>query len=737
MIQICSASSCTGCMACLNACPARAIRAIKDDEGFTRPVIDQEKCIDCGKCQKVCSVNRLNLHDEPIEVFSGWNNNEEDRKNSSSGGVFTALAKKIIAEGGIVYGAAFDKNLEVAHNFAVNADQLSVFQGSKYVQSDIGESFKEAEKSLHHGIKVLFSGTPCQINGLKNFLGKDYENLITIDIVCHGVPSPRIFEDYKKYLNEKKGIKIKDFRFRSKIRDWKYFSIAVNQDKVNDRKYDYVGGYYDDPYIRGFLRNLYLRPSCHECKFCKTQRAGDITLADWWGYQSKGKDDKNFKALGVSLILANSEKGLSLIQASDLDIRSRSLSEAKETNQSLYKSFPPSKKREQFWEDYNREGFDYVKNKYLYPERLLLNERIRYMYPHSLTAEYVAKAFGLAYRVKRTISPQKKIYLICEPYHANLGDQAQYMCIRKWVKDNLPEYKLVPLGEIFSPFDMGIKSHLYNQGLLKFFYLKFFLRKDDIFLGHSGYFFQEPHAGWFSDLFLMKHFPNQRMIVFPQTVNFKLNYTIDLLHRFFDKDNILLLCRDQVSYGNAKEIFRHTRLLLYPDIVTSMIGTFKSESKRSGVLFVLRNDLEKFYGDDELNVIIRYFKEKGERVEISDTTLPSIPRNFSEIEETIYNYVKMISSFKVVITDRYHGTIFSIVSGTPLVILKSQDHKLTSGKDWFPEDIFGKIVFYADSLLEAQELAKNIISKQTPPLSTNYFNENYWYKLKDRLELYD
>lgn len=245
MINIEDKKECCGCSACVQRCPKQCIVMKEDEEGFLYPVVDKEVCIDCGLCEQVCPVLRQREEREPLEVYAAFNKNEEVRMQSSSGGIFTALAEPIIKEGGVVFGARFNEDWEVVHDYVETVEGLSAFRGSKYVQSRIGCTFSQAEQFLKQGRKVLFSGTPCQIAGLKLFLRKEYENLLSVDFICHGVPSPGVWRQYLNefivYQGNKKKISffpskpiilnsirdISRIEFRNKRLGWKKYSFAL------------------------------------------------------------------------------------------------------------------------------------------------------------------------------------------------------------------------------------------------------------------------------------------------------------------------------------------------------------------------------------------------------------------------------------------------------------------------------------------------------------------------------
>lgn len=387
MKEICNLSECTGCMACVNWCAHHAISIVQDEEGFDRPHIDESLCVDCGLCQKVCPINTHPVVNEPLKVLSGWSSDESVRLCSSSGGAFTEIARPILEDGGVVLGCVLSEDLKAEHTYVENMEDLAdKLRGSKYVQSRIGNSYSQAKDFLRQGRKLLFSGTPCQIAGLRNYLHKDYENLLTVDLICHGVPSPMIFEEYKKYIQEHENMELTDVKFRCKKSSWIFFNMTLSGhvEKSSALK-TYYGSYYEDPYIRGFLRDYFLRPSCHQCHFTSTQRCSDFTIADWWGYKKKSKEDKNFACNGVSLVLANTEKALKLLPLMHMQLRERTIDEAKRTNISLSHPFPLRKYRNAFWADYKKMSFGQIVEKYMMPERISWDVNIRQHYKNTDT----------------------------------------------------------------------------------------------------------------------------------------------------------------------------------------------------------------------------------------------------------------------------------------------------------------------------------------------------------------
>lgn len=298
--------NCCGCGACVQICPKHCIQMEQDDEGFMYPSINETLCINCNLCDKVCPIN-FNEYSKvykPIKAFAFQHKDYDILKKSSSGGAFSSIALEILKLHGIVFGAAFNKKWMVEHVSIINSDELKYLQGSKYVQSDIKSTYKEAEKQLKEGKVVLYSGTPCQIEGLYSFLRKEYINLYTINLSCHGVPSPKI---WKNYLDENtNGIdKVEKIEFRNKRNSWRKYRIVIKSNKTINNIH------YDDPYFLGFLYNIYLRPSCYNCIYKKNMFKADFTLADCWHIDKKALFDIN---KGVSLVLVNTNKGFELIK---------------------------------------------------------------------------------------------------------------------------------------------------------------------------------------------------------------------------------------------------------------------------------------------------------------------------------------------------------------------------------------------------------------------------------------
>jgi coenzyme F420-reducing hydrogenase beta subunit len=366
MISISKKHECSGCKACYNICPKNCIDMIIDEEGFWYPKVNEDKCINCDLCEKVCpeiNICSNKKSNKKSICLAAWNNDKNKRFDSSSGGIFTSIAEWILSNDGVIFGVGYDSVFNVIHKETHTIEGLKELRGSKYVQSDINDTYKITREYLKKYKKVLFVGTPCQIAGLYNFLGKDYDELYTCDLVCHGVPSPMVYKKYLDYLKYEYKTEVETISFRNKQHGWKNYSFFI---RFTDGKfYSKLGK--DNNYIIGFLRDYFLRPSCYSCKHKKTTRYGDITLADFWGVGGKYPELDDDK--GTSLLLVNSEKGKIIIDSCKDSIFSQpcDLDYAIMNNPCIVKSGKKPKLRENFFEDFNNRDFKYVMKKYMNP----------------------------------------------------------------------------------------------------------------------------------------------------------------------------------------------------------------------------------------------------------------------------------------------------------------------------------------------------------------------------------
>lgn len=348
MIEIKDKVNCCGCNVCGDVCPKQAISFKDDNEGFWYPEVDMQKCIDCGLCEKVCPCLNEKEQHEPFKVYAAINPNEETRRNSSSGGIFWELVNKTINEGGLVFGASFDNEWQVCHSAAATIDEAKKYLGSKYVQSRVTGCYKQVHDTLKDGRKVLFSGTACQIAALKGYLRNDYENLLTVDVVCHGVPSPGIWNDYIQNLIVSHAIK--SINFRDKSDGWRNYGFSVKYSDDTELR----ESHYKNLYIQGFLHDLYLRPSCHSCLFKAGKCGSDITLGDFWGIEKvfPEMDDNR----GVSIVLINSLKGKEILTDLPITIKEVKYEIAVKRNPCIIKATPHSDNRSLFMRKYLNGG---------------------------------------------------------------------------------------------------------------------------------------------------------------------------------------------------------------------------------------------------------------------------------------------------------------------------------------------------------------------------------------------
>lgn len=357
MIKINNPADCCGCTACASICAHDAITMMPDALGFLYPKVDESKCVDCHLCEKVCQFNdnydrSLNLP-EPL-AYAARHKDIDEVMHSRSGAAFAAISDYILERGGVVYGAGYRDHFRVVHKRATTKEERDEFRGSKYVQSDLTGVFRQVKEDLRNGLTVLFSGTPCQTSGLNAFVGQKLRNnLVLVDIVCHGVPGPFLWRDYISYLEKKQGDEIVVVNFRDK----ELFGWGAHKESY---KFKNGGGKMTFTYL--FYKHIMFRHSCGNCHFCNTHRPSDITLADFWGWQNNvpgmNDDDK-----GVSLVLVNTEKGRELFDSikTKLDAREVKMENSLQPNLQHPSIIHP--KRMQFEKDYIAKGFDYVFNK--------------------------------------------------------------------------------------------------------------------------------------------------------------------------------------------------------------------------------------------------------------------------------------------------------------------------------------------------------------------------------------
>lgn len=359
MIEINNKADCCGCTACASICPQDAITMQPDSMGFLYPSVDKDRCVDCGLCDKVCAFDdnydtSLNLI-QPI-AYAARHKDMHEVETSRSGAAFIAISDYVLENGGIVYGAGYTDHFRVVHKRAVTKEERNEFKGSKYVQSDMRGIFRHVKKDLKDGLTVLFSGTPCQTAGLNSYIGKKLrENLILVDIICHGVPGPYLWRDYLAYLEKKQGDRICWVNFRDKQEyGWTAHHETFKFENGGGQKMSFTDLFY---------KHIMFRESCSKCHFANTRRPSDITLGDFWGWEKTdpeiNKDDK-----GVSLVLINTEKGRELFDKvkGRMDVILAELSDCMQHNLQHPTVMHPLSS--EFEKDYEKKGFEYIIKKY-------------------------------------------------------------------------------------------------------------------------------------------------------------------------------------------------------------------------------------------------------------------------------------------------------------------------------------------------------------------------------------
>ncbi len=377
MIEIVNKQDCCGCSACAQRCPKQCISLVEDEEeGFLYPKVNKESCLDCGICEDVCPLANGLEPIAPLSFLAAKNRNEEERMRSSSGGMFISLAREVIKERGVVFGVSFNDAWEGVFSSAETMEEVFPMMGSKYFQAKVGNAYQDAERFLKEGRKVLFSGCPCQLAGLHKFLRKEYDNLISVDLICHGVSSPGV---WRRYLDEtllglthkwqigKNTVlssslnslaDITEIKFRDKqLSGWEKYSFVIRGKSALEPDGENTvlssGNSYNHPFLKGFSSSLYLRPSCYACRCKKGRSHSDITIGDFWGIGEAMPDFNDDK--GVSLVLINTQKGKDLFNRLDMEVRVSSREDATLANGGFKESIKEHPKRELFFKLYHSE----------------------------------------------------------------------------------------------------------------------------------------------------------------------------------------------------------------------------------------------------------------------------------------------------------------------------------------------------------------------------------------------
>lgn len=364
MLELLRPEDCCGCTACANICGHGAITMEVDQKGFQYPKINESLCTDCGLCDRVCPIigrKCMNLNQKNYKmIYAGRIKDDKALLESASGGAFWALASCVISDGGIVFGATYDYDMRVVHRGTDTLEGCRAFQGSKYSQSDTFQAFREIRSIVRSGRKVLFTGTPCQVDGLLRFLIKKYDNLLTMDVVCHAVPSPKIFADYISYVNNRHKSRLSNLTMRDKTRHgWGHpysyrYDFSDGKSLVDSCKVIDWG--------RIYFSRLVNRPCCHECKYTNLNRPSDISVADFW-------DDRNLRPdlysnKGTSLLIVNTSVGASVLKLLSDKLQLLPVTEKEAMQPSLDCPTIDDHRSVIFWNDYAIYGFNYILKKY-------------------------------------------------------------------------------------------------------------------------------------------------------------------------------------------------------------------------------------------------------------------------------------------------------------------------------------------------------------------------------------
>lgn len=469
-------NKCCGCSACVQICPRQCLKMEADGEGFAYPIADDVQCVHCGLCEKVCPV----LHDGqsrlPLNVYAVYDKEIKVREKSSSGGAFSLFAQYVLSKGGVVFGASFDDNWDVKHIGINTSLDLYRLRGSKYVQSDINGAYKKTEVALKRGKCVLYTGTPCQIAGLKAFLRKDYTNLYTIDILCHGVPSPEI---WKRYLSEISDVDyIKDINFRDKQYGWNNYSFVVTYyDKEENRQKIISQNYKYNVYFKGFLNHLYIRPICHQCPFKSLKSQSNITLGDFWNV---GVDDSRFgDDKGTSMVLINDLKGKYLwesIPQESMFCVEKTYGQAKKICSMIEKSCPTNELRDRFYYDI-RQGKPVVETvkKYIVKDRKTIRKIKHFLMPNRILVDAPGQTCNRFWAYLDTIAwaiaNRKKVYIIFWDSSIKYFDELRdnpYVCFlfyKKWLFGLLGEQNVKTC--VMKVFTQPLMKRILNSSYIK------------------------------------------------------------------------------------------------------------------------------------------------------------------------------------------------------------------------------------------------------------------------------
>ncbi|MBR6722669.1 Coenzyme F420 hydrogenase/dehydrogenase, beta subunit C-terminal domain [bacterium] len=662
MMFVCELNSCTGCGACYNVCPHNAINMVEDSEGFLYPQIDPSLCKNCGLCQKICPVNNPNYNNNENPECYAAAANDELRKDSSSGALFPAIAEYILNKDGYICGVAYDENLLLEHIIVDNKKDLNKLKSSKYFQSNTKNCYKEIEKLLKDCKLVLFSGTPCQVAGLYAYLKKDYDNLLTIDLVCHGVPSPMVYKKYISELQLDSDEKVLNTNFRDKVNGWSsYLTTTITTKRILSKPAR------EDVFMQAFLSDVCLRKSCHECRFAKIPRQADITLGDFWGinrYNRRLNDGK-----GTSLVLTNSEKGENIINEIKKELKifkKAPLKIAKKGNPRIYES---NKKN-----TVNRTMFfSLIKEKTLKETvEICANDKCDYLLINFFWSGNNYGAVLTAYALQQFIDEFgfKSKFL-------NTGEHKRY-----------ENYETSTFGDFAHEFLNISKSYKFKQAK------KLSQKVKGVILGSDQVLRPDALTGSALNKYLLNFVDNNtKKIALSASFGLDLDefkqdkarksvqQEMDKAYKSFD----YLSCREVSGVDIFKDVFGLNADFILDPVFLVDKSAYDRILNLSDVAFdgIVSYVLDKNSKYDE---VYNYLCEK------LNTSIVKMDAKKGDI--SVSNWLKYIKDCKLLITDSFHGVCFALIFNKPFICLKNKKR--------------GQTRF--DSFIETFEIKDNFVS---------------------------
>lgn len=659
---------CTGCTACANICPRKAIEFKEKSNGFLYPIIDEKLCIKCNKCKEVCPALKKIEQDTVKKSYAGWILDETIRMKSSSGGIFTAIAREVLNNNGYVCGASFNNN-KVEHIIISKEEKLQELRGSKYVQSNLNDNniFIKIKKLLEKNILVMFSGTPCQIAGLNNFLQKKYENLITVDIICHGVPSPKIFKEYIEQIEKEKKQKISKIYFRDKSEGWRNPQFVLESGGKILQK----SAVYEDTFGRSFLTNMILRQSCFNCKYPILKSQADITLGDFWGawiYKEELNDSK-----GVSLIITHTDKGEQIMQKIQDKIKLYSdvpLELAINNNYPIAIPSPKQVNSDEFFEEYEKKKDNIKKLLYKYlddnKEGIKQEKSVGILNFHYENYNYGANL--VAYSLMRSVEKMG--------YNAKIINYDPFVDLIPMEKMKINKFKifrnnflkmtpvfsigeeLYKLNNYFDTFIVGSdqvwRKTITVQNMMHYFFD--FVRNSKNMISYGASFGSNNWEGNEEETKQVK-----QLLKRFKKISVREDEAIDICKETFDVnatrvlDPTLLLSKEE--YQTIIDFEEHERL--DKDYVAYYF-LFDKERKD-----INDKELKKFLEKENLEII--NIKGKERKILGKETF----------IYNSVSDWINYIKNCKVVITDSYHGILFSIIYNKPFICMGKKSKALS------------------------------------------------------------